>query len=560
MSFWPILYQRHFGHRQNGQQATYNPSFTLISLFQTFLFPRSTRPTDYDYKKNGQYACLEIDTNFLTRMSAQLLVPGLSSPKLTVSESKIGTWQKATLERLKANESVLIKVKSKFAVPSTQLFAQLFALMPNVHSVHLSVEKSGINLDGLLGELEGTFAKMETVGLYRYRGTSTRPIHKYFGSATTLHTEDTDPAYVAGFEKQIKRFVIRIDSNQIAHITGIYEGYERCIIAFAADLVELRIKTNVNDRFKYNIGALIDKLPATRPPLIDMELDGARLLDDDLHFIITRDEHDVERRTVKAATPYGLEKALSGVLLDVKFDGVDVFIPESKHIAGLQRAINSLDAKTFRQFDITTSWRNEASVVVLREMFRVLKDYRQFSVKEQPNEHKVDGDSVEKLAYGDAGTKLVANLPSGRYADAVLINAQCVEFSLGTATENTASLYGSQLVQLPVLELTLNDADFRLLAMTMLEIQATKDIMAAFNPWSRLARLTANVSADHAKILRPIIEGAFSSLRLVKFTVSSAATVDEVKGWFDGFKNWTATVETMTVTAVYAEVAKEEEP
>lgn len=144
-------------------------------------------------------------------------------------------------------------------------------------------------------------------------------------------------------------------------------------------------------------------------------------------------------------------------------------------------------------------------------------------------------------------------MPSGRYSDALLINAHTVHFKLGETDENTSELYGSQLIYLPiVIVLVLDDANFNLLAIALGEILNTRKVIPDYNPWSQLEELSANICVEHYIHLKLIIErDLFRTLKLIKFTVQILNNVNIVKSWFDETNYWVVTVEGKTVTAKY---------
>lgn len=453
--------------------------------------------------------------------------------------------------RLANIDMVDIRVDSKYRRDKLRSIVRLFELMDNLRCVQFSKIVDGAHFVDLLDDLRFKFVTVESLRLSRYGAASERLISEYFSAVTSLHAADTRPMHFASYRHQLKRFVISIadrhartiDYSPLNQVDDNYE-YARRIIENSYSLREVYIMVDDEQRYKYFL-QIVRAWEAPGVREINVEWKG---LGPKVNYVIVRDERQADDRRLIGENVLGLDVVLRGET-DVPFNYLSVVVQFESHVKVLQGILERHRAD-LRHVELSTFSYSQVSLVLMARLFGVLGNLTEFSLEEEGS-----GDAIKKSTLDGGVTKLVATIPSGRHFE-LFVNAQIIALELGRTNKDQMSLFVDWLVQLAdVVELTLADDNFALLAMTLARINRTGLLKARVRPWNQLKRLAARVNRGDEQILMPLIRlDMFPTLETIEFTVEYADEVDYVLAWFDDAGWLNVKIVGNTVTAMQGDI------
>lgn len=434
------------------------------------------------------------------------------------------SWNDKSGDRLGQIEMVEFHIFHKYTQIESKPLVKLFQRMQSVRIVHLSVINVDVNFDGLLDDLAFMLAKVTSLRLTAYRATTTKLLSSYFPEVILLFVENTAPNYLKGFHR-IVSFVIYItdapNSKEKLSDTD-NEEYTTRISDNSETLRKLYIRTDAVKRFHYFVKNALKEWPKPRLLEIDVERSGPH---PKLNYVITHDEQAIGRRTLEA-DGLSVVQLFYVIVPDLRVDSLKVFARENCTSKDL-RDIFKLYRYSFKHVELKTCRRFIDVPVLMTDLFHALKKIENFSFIEmietrvEDKDENKNEDSVHKSTQSDGTIKLVVNNPSGRYYSSILNNVQILEFNLGKTSENILSLFSRQLLRLSTLiELTLNDENFRLYAMVFDEINEIRKIVEDYNPWKQLRKLSVRIEPGVLPTLQPVMVGKmFPLLKTIQFTV-----------------------------------------
>lgn len=171
------------------------------------------------------------------------------------------------------------------------------------------------------------------------------------------------------------------------------------------------------------------------------------------------------------------------------------FVHTENEIGKIRQMLHDRRNGQMKHIELSPDRRSDVLSAIMRELYGRIWEIRRISFKERD-----DGDSIDRTRDRDSGTKLVAHIKSHRFYPNLLSGARKIDFPLDWTETDTLRSYHSQLIELDhVVEVTLNDANAKLLAMSLESIKAKP---AYARPWSKLEVLSARVTIDDGVLLK----------------------------------------------------------
>lgn len=231
----------------------------------------------------------------------------------------------------------------------------------------------------------------------------------------------------------------------------------------------------------------------------------------------------------------------------LEFTGLRLPIKTKEDLGSLREIIK--DKADLNQLILNTESAPTLTPVIMVDFFSVIEAMTIFTLFESDTSVKVWKDFTDS-----SRRELTMKIHNGEYYPEIMQNAQIITVLLGITEDNKLQLYSNRLIQLPdVIELKLDDENYKLLALTLARIDKIRKEITEYNPWSRLKKLSAFIRTEDELVIMPVIKRkVLTTLETIELTVEN--NVDTVERWLKA-NGWTiVSVEGNKVSARYDSV------
>lgn len=491
---------------------------------------------------------------------------------MKVTNKKIDECEDDVEERLKRVKNLRITILYyRGQQKKLDALQKLFTIMSEIHTLHLCKsdhiffpEFAPKPLSRFIEALKSIEAKplnkIKSLKLKGFSDELTFHITENFGPLTTLHVVSIKPSYLLKVTDENtpnspSKYIVGIEKLLIANNKEYVDEtddmeYGKCISANVATLRELYIEVDAESRFIYFTKTVI--LGAIQESLVVfyrvIEVNWRTKI---RYFVITNGEHEGDYRMLIVQN--NSDKVLAmGQKIDLPYNCFGSIVSSTNDIkkvwGKLEEKVKNLQHFEFSIFP--KDFQSMPDIMVASSDF--IQHFPRVSFR-------VGGDLIEISRFERdmrLWRKFKAIISSELNCnDLIDISTNIVVFKLYKMTKPVLMKYATQIVQAPaIVELTLANDEFQLLAVTLEIIREVGKMMTPgteYKPLAQLEILNAHVRKEDKDILMTVIRREIlRTVRSIQFTVKELTDAQEVKGWFDA-SGWHAEVEKNIVKATY---------
>lgn len=416
---------------------------------------------------------------------------------------------------------------------------RIFESMKNVEIIVLR-KITGEVLYSFFEDLQPIFAKIKSLRIFGWKVTF--ELSFYFSSATELILHDVEPQQLNGF-KDIKVLIIFLaERSESLSLSNKLDYVER-IQSYKNSLTDLHILVTDNERFKYFAANVVNVwTPSNSPASVNIKLRWG--IQSEIMTLYLSDNHNTVHTKLEIVTKTRDFKIMTNGL---EFTGLRLPIKTKEDLGSLREIIK--DKADLNQLILNTESAPTLTPVIMVDFFSVIEAMTIFTLFESDTSVKVWKDFTDS-----SRRELTMKIHNGEYYPEIMQNAQIIAVLLGITEDNKLQLYSNRLIQLPdVIELKLDDENYKLLALTLARIDKIRKEITEYNPWSRLKKLSAFIRTEDELVIMPVIKRkVLTTLETIELTVEN--NVDTVERWLKA-NGWTiVTVEGNKVSARYDSV------